>query len=603
MPTSTTKSVKYEVKISYVQVRKSASESAKMCGQLSKGTVVTATKVNSQWIKIINISGDASGVSGTYKNKYAMIESVDGQPSLTIVKNTSGTNKTGTTEAKTNANGKALNTDANGNTTASEDTADPVYIDDAFTIEYSKYISESAYQNKLSSGLRVKDLRGILGMPHQFTSLTDPRIDGTTGVDSFGRVYAEKIIKQIPLLLMTPGIPSFMSSYSEAQKKTVIQKAITNITTSGLDSLVNENSGKYYSLKYSYADFFYYVNAMLRSAAIFLEIDNKKIDGKSLGSMNWLYYSNTDNDIFGHEGLDRFLGPYAGCIAFYADAGTTVDDSFSNSTAQSQLSSALNSLSDTGREMNFLIGNVGSEVGLKLDKLTGLEDLESNMENVRSAVDSILGSGSIMSNILNKAQTILAGGRMVFPEIWSDSTFSRSYSCSMKLVSPCGSKLSIFLNILVPIYHLLAFCLPRQSIGQSYYSPFLIRAYYKGLFNIDMGIMTGLSITKGAEGEWTPDGIPTVANVSFEIKDLYDGMFMSRATDSRDMNIMSNITELDYIANSCGVNVNDQEVFRTIKMYKTLNFTGNFKDRISIGIFANIGQYFNQKMNNLFGVF
>ena len=60
-------------------------------------------------------------------------------------------------------------------------------------------------------------------MPHQFNSLTDPRIDGTNDPDAFGRVYAEKIIKQIPLLLITPGIPSFMSSYSKKQKQTVIE--------------------------------------------------------------------------------------------------------------------------------------------------------------------------------------------------------------------------------------------------------------------------------------------------------------------------------------------------------------------------------------------
>lgn len=604
MPTkTTTKSVKYEVKISYVQVYTKTSTSSKMCGQLSRGTVVSATKVDNSWLKIIDVDGNTSGASGTYKNKYVKIESVDGQTTMEVVKNTSGNATTGTTEALTDSSGRPINTNADGTTSTSEDTAEAVYTDDAFTTEYSKYISEDAYKSNLSQGLRVKDLRGILGMPHQFNSLTDPRIDGTNDPDAFGRVYAEKIIKQIPLLLITPGIPSFMSSYSKKQKQTVIEKAITNVTTAGLDSLINENSGKYYSLKYSYTDYFYYVNAMLRSAAIFLDIGSKRIDGKRLDNMNWLYYSNDGNDIFGHEGLDRFLGPYAGAIAFYADAGTTVDDSFSNTTTQSQLSSALNSLSDTGREMNFLIGNVGSEAGLKLDKLTGAEDLQNNMENVRKTVDDILGSGNIMSNILNKAQTILAGGRMVFPEIWADSSFSRSYSCKMRLVSPCGSKLSVFLNILVPIYHLLALCLPRQSIGQSYYSPFLIRAYYKGLFNIDMGIMTGLSITKGAEGEWTPDGIPTVAEVNFEIKDMYDGMFMSRATDSRDMNIMSNITELDYIANSCGVNVNDQEVYRTIKLYKALNFTGNFRDKISIGIFAKIGEYFNQKMNDLFGVF
>ena len=66
----------------------------------------------------------------------------------------------------------------------------------------------------------------------------------------------------------------------------------------------------------------------------------------------------------------------------------------------------------------------------------------------------------------------------------------------MKLVSPSGDKLSIFLNILVPIYHLLGFCLPREATDQAYFSPFLIRAYYKGLFNVDMAIMPSLSVTK-----------------------------------------------------------------------------------------------------------
>ena len=209
-----------------------------------------------------------------------------------------------------------------------------------------------------------------------------------------------------------------------------------------------------------------------------------------------------------------------------------------------------------------------------------------------------------MSSILNKAQTILAGGRIIFPEIWLDSSFSRSYSCSMKLVSPSGDKLSVFLNILVPIYHLLAFMLPRQSVQQAYFSPFLVRAYYKGLFNVDMGIITGLSITKGDEGEWTLDGIPTVANISFEIKDLYDGLFMSKQTSDSDyQDILSNIQELDYIANSCGVNVNDQEIMRTVRMYTALKFKTGLSDKISIDIFGGITQYFNQKMNNIFGVF
>ena len=115
--------------------------------------------------------------------------------------------------------------------------------------------------------------------------------------------------------------------------------------------------------------------------------------------------------------------------------------------------------------------------------------------------------------------------------------------------------------------------------------------------------MTGLNVTKGAECEWTVDGIPTVADVSFEIKDLYEGMFMSRAEDHMDMGILSNITELDYIANSCGININDQEVMRTFKLFKVLKLDNAIGDTIANGIVGNIAQFFNQQLNNLFGVF
>ena len=506
------------------------------------------------------------------------------------------------------------NTDGGGNTYGSDPSvmSEVTELDDVFVdAEYSeRYKNIEQYQDDLKNGLRVKDLRGILGMPHQFMPIADPRIDfdedspGVGNISGFGRVYSEKIIKHIPLLLMTPGVPKFMTSYSKSQRDKIFGK-LAGLTTEPLDAIFSDGrSGKYYSLKFAYTEYFHYVNAMLRSAAYFLDIQGETIDDKKLGTLNWLYMtSSLGSEIYGHGNLCNFLGPYAGSIAFYADAGTTVDESFSNSTTESQLASTLNNVSDQGREINFLIGNVGSMAGLNLSRMTGADDIGNSIDTLTDQVDNILGShGNIFSNILSKASTILAGGRLIFPEIWSDSSFSRSYSCSMKLVSPSGDKLSVFLNILVPIYHLLGFTLPRQAAAQAYFSPFLVRAYYKGLFNVDMGIIPGLSITKGDEGEWTLDGLPTVANVSFEIKDLYDGLYMSKFSFDNDYSIMSNIQELDYIANSCGINVNDQEVMRSVKMYWALGFS-RIKDKVTIDIFGGVSQYFNQKMQNIFGKF
>lgn len=499
-----------------------------------------------------------------------------------------------------------------------EDEILPFYNDDAFTDTFAdaklSTMTTEEYIDNLAKGLKIEDIRGILGMPHQFLPNADVRDDYNMSNDtlgdssSLGRLYLEKIIRHIPLLLITPGTPNFMSTYSKRQRTTMLENlGIPGFNDVDLKELVNNHKGKYYTLKYSFTEYTWYLNAMLRSAAIFLEIGDEKVGNQKLKNFNWLYYTtNPDSDgykIFSHGDMYKVLGPYTGCLAIYADCGTSVDDSFSNSTTQSQMSSALNSLSDTGREMNFIIGNVGGAAGLALSKLTGLEDFQNNQAAIASIIDTAMGSNNILSDILGKCQTILAGGRMVFPEIWAESSFSRSYSCKMKLVSPAGDRLSVFLNILVPIYHILALTLPRQSIGQTYFSPFLVRAFCKGLFNVDMGIITDLSINKGAEGEWTVDGIPTVAELSFTIKDLYDGMFMSKTESLADTSVMSNITELDYIANSCGVNINDHDVFRTIKLYAALGFYGFVKDVGELNILGGIVQGLSNIAQGIFGAF
>lgn len=482
-------------------------------------------------------------------------------------------------------------------------------LDESFFMEFdSGSISNiTQYERNLKNGLRVKDLRGILGLPPQYLPSADPRIDGPLNnagdLDSFGRVYSEKIIKYMPLLLITPGSPTFLSNYSIGKKKSVLS-AILGVKSNTFDSLLDGGGGKFYSLKYAYVDYFSYVNTMMRSAAVFLGIGDEVVDGQKLNTANWLYKTGASgsSSVYSHGSLRKFLGPYSGALALYADCGTETNDSFSNSTTQSGIASSINTLSDKGREANFLIGNVGSNVGLKLDKWTGQENLQENLQNVEDMLSGIgMGKNNIFSSIIQKAETVLAGGRLTFPEIWASSSFSRSYSCRMKLVAPAGDKLSIYLHILSTVYHLLGLVLPRQAVGQSYFSPFLVRAYYKSLFNVDMGIIDNLSVTKGGEGEWTIDGLPTVAEISFSIQDLYQDLFMTADLDFRG-GIMSNISELDYIANTCGVNVNDQEVMRTIKLYSSLAL-GTVKDTITNKMFGKVGQYFNQKLNDIFGVF
>ena len=123
---------------------------------------------------------------------------------------------------------------------------------------------------------------------------------------------------------------------------------------------------------------------------------------------------------------------------------------------------------------------------------------------------------------------------MIFPKIWGDSQYNRSYSFDIKLRSPDHDNLSIFLNILKPYCKLLALTLPRSRVDSdgkadpnSFEAPFLVKAYSKGMFNIDMGIISSMTVTKGRTCAWNDDGLPTEIDISLDIKDLYSNLSMS----------------------------------------------------------------------------
>ena len=90
--------------------------------------------------------------------------------------------------------------------------------------------------------------------------------------------------------------------------------------------------------------------------------------------------------------------------------------------------------------------------------------------------------------------------------------------------------MSIFQSIMIPIAGLLAAALPRGVGDSTYTSPFLVRAFCKGMFAIPAGIISTLSLTRGSsEFGWSLSKLPTVVDVSFTIEDLSPMLFLSIA--------------------------------------------------------------------------
>lgn len=290
---------------------------------------------------------------------------------------------------------------------------------------------------------------------------------------------------------------------------------------------------------------------------------------------------------------------YGNAIAFYINSDSSFTDSFGNETTESSLST-INNLSDKAREIQFLLGTSRQAVGEAFDKVDGT--LSSIKDQINSIVEKVAGGNSIFTTIANSVKTIVSGGRMLFPQIWSNSSFSKSYNISIKLTTPNTDKISWWYNIYVPLCHLMALVLPRSEYVNSYTTPFLVKAFYKGMFNIDMGIITEMTFNKGKEGSWTKDGLPTVVDVTFSIQDLYSTMGMTSTESMFKGKTLQNVSEMDYIANLCGININEPDIFRMIRLWCAFNIENRVYDFIP-NLELGVEKYLHNRVLNVYNNF
>lgn len=397
-------------------------------------------------------------------------------------------------------------------------------------------------------GVLKTDLSGIFGIPYQFMSSVDQRIEGT----SIGSKYAEKIVSRLPLLFLTPCKQKFMAEFMDSDKENVLNDLI-----SGDGSSTNVGTtGKYYTTEFAYPKYYSYVNKMMTSLCYYTGLGDKKvgIDGnKKLKNVNW---ENATNSSF----KNYFNAKHA--VTFYLDGLVSMSESFSNSTTESSLASTINGFSDQANELRFLLG-----------EKSALGNMMKEAGNVGNTISNVVGkfsdlTGGMLTDLASTGvSTVLSGGKIIFPKLWQSSDFSRSYSFDLKFRSPDHDTLSILLNVLAPYVHILGLVLPQNMDSKTpngYTTPFLVKAYCKGMFNIDMGIITDLSVTRGGECQWNDDGLPTQIDVSITIEDLYSNIFM---TDSKfSLAVVQNTAMQDFLANLAGLNLAETEFARSIKM-------------------------------------
>lgn len=402
---------------------------------------------------------------------------------------------------------------------------------------------------------------GIFNMPHQFLSTSDPRlpdeIEGTSGWK--GRVYNEYFLTKAPIVTFKVGRPAYMgdvAAVSDDELEAIYDD--TENMADWLDSLFGDSGNEmyYYTFEDDFETYCNYVNGMVRYAAVKMDIDEYKrfnLNDTKFRNGNWL------TDFFaGGLGLTTYF-------SYYCDvSSTSFSESGSNSTTESQMASGIKNLGQTQRELSFLFG-VDTIAGS--DATTSFSQYSSNL---KSTYKTVMGSiDSVLNKVSGMFTSVTSGANVLFPEIWSDSSFRNNISVGIKLFSPYGDKKSVFENVYIPFFCLLAMALPRQSGKQGFTGPFLVQCFSKGWFSCSCGMIESIDIKKSPNSEWTVDDLPSEIDVTLNIKDLYPTVLETSMDSIKAFG--NNVGLTTYLKTMCGVTLIDfnptsniEEAFNTI---------------------------------------
>lgn len=433
-----------------------------------------------------------------------------------------------------------------------------------------------------------KQTNQIFGIPHQFLSTADYRIDSS----SFGHGFFNNIFMEKPLVTLMPGKMLFLPKYSKDNKKlfaSLMADSDNDNSQKALKELQSDEAGcRYYDFTSDYTAYMNYVNLLCRVAAVYLGLDqedkegNKYVapDGGSYKTYDWKKYNvvkdktiQEDKSILSHVEdwfktvADDLTHGQRCYVNFYIDPNTTVSESISNTTQNSQLEDKFDGLESLVKEANLILNSASGNT----DFITGAFDWASGAIGDLANLMTV----GLFKDMLGLGEEVLHGSNLIFPEIWTDSEYTKSFSIQINLASPYGDKEAIYLNIIVPMLHALCLALPRQSSPNSFNSPFLIRGYAQGWFAIDMGMVESITIDKGPEQSWTVDGLPTEVKVTLNIKELYSNLMMSPST--KPSYFFSNQGLIDFLGVTCGIDMTAPNIYLNFRVAKAL-LTSKFKD-------------------------
>ena len=443
----------------------------------------------------------------------------------------------------------------------------------------------------------------MLGTPFLFNQNADPT----------NRSLINSFLKDGKFLSLTPGMPKYNGlSYTASDANSQLYQTETPsamldyLARNGLDSAFSNKDKRYYTFKTNYPEYFAYLETMLNIVWIKLGLAT---DGQDFNLFSFFNIKTSSTGGIDPTNYNSLLEQYRSSIGFFTNIASAVSESIdaTQTSVGGELSGAVNSASETYQRINYITGmgtggyakNISRKIGIGINSykqaksimsdtysntISSLKDVTSSSGTlaklkalVSAGLNAITDTTAFMNtNDLGSVMQQFAtsnGMKVVYPELWADSTYSKNMNFNFTFVSPYGDPLSIFKYVYVPFCALACFAMPRQAAENGYVSPFFIRADVPGLITSDLALLSSLTWTKGgANSLWTKDGLPRAIDCSITVTDLYPYLSMTKRASFLSANpsyavFLDNMTgmcALNDDSNSDGLNTYFKEVINRI---------------------------------------
>lgn len=240
---------------------------------------------------------------------------------------------------------------------------------------------------------------------------------------------------------------------------------------------------------------------------------------------------------YGYE-IDGGAGAQSIKLAFIADSFPT--DTFQNEYGENFLQKFTNVASEGAASINQFFGTTrATEAGqMLINRLSGAggvagavgKGLGAGADVAKNILGVLAPEGSGRSRALDLTNRLMAGARIDFPQVWKSSSFTPSYTMTVRLYNPYPRSDEATKRFIIgPIAAIMLLGTPISEDGGTYNWPFLHEIKATGIYTLSPAFIQSITIVKGGDQQQISQNQRlSMADVRIDFGSLYNSMITGK---------------------------------------------------------------------------